>query len=110
MGLDAIYCKPRTSIADKTNRIHPYLLHDLAISRPDQVWCADITHIPMPRGSVYLCTVVDWHTRCVLGWAVRNTMDVLSLCLLALERAKAFAGCVPEIFNTDQGSQFTRDE
>ena len=109
MGMEAIYCKPRTSIVDKANRIYPYLLRDLAITRADQVWCADITYIPMPRGSAYLCAVMDWRTRCVLGWAVSNTMDV-SLCLLALERAKAFAGCVPEIFNTDQGSQFTSEE
>ena len=109
MGLEAIWCKPRTSIVDKANRIHPYLLRDLEVTRADQVWCADITYIPMPRGSAYLCAVMDWKTRCVLGWAVSNTMDV-SLCLLALERAKAFAGCVPEIFNTDQGSQFTSEE
>lgn len=109
MGIEAIYCKPRTSIVDKANRIYPYLLRDLAVTRADQVWCTDITYIPMPRGSAYLCAVMDWHTRCVLGWAVSNTMDV-SLCLLALDRAKAFAGCVPEIFNTDQGSQFTSEE
>jgi len=109
MGIEAIYCKPRTSIVDKTHRIYPYLLRELAITRADQVWCTDITYIPMPRGSAYLCAVMDWHTRCVLGWAVSNTMDV-SLCLLALDRAKAYAGCVPEIFNTDQGSQFTSEE
>lgn len=109
MGIEAIYCKPRTSLADKANRIYPYLLRDLAITRADQVWCTDITYIPMPRGSAYLCAVMDWHTRCVLGWAVSNTMDT-SLCLLALERARTFAGCVPEIFNTDQGSQFTSEE
>lgn len=109
MGIEAIYCKPRTSIVDKAHRIYPYLLRELAITRADQVWCTDITYIPMPRGSAYLCAVMDWHTRCVLGWAVSNTMDV-SLCLLALDRAKAHAGCVPEIFNTDQGSQFTSEE
>jgi putative transposase len=109
MGLEAIYCKPRTSIVDKTHRIYPYLLRDLAITKPDQVWCADITYVPMPRGHAYLCAVMDWHTRCVLGWSVSNTMDV-ALCLSALNKAKAFAGCVPEIFNTDQGSQFTSEE
>ena len=109
MGIEAIYCKPRTSIVDKANRIYPYLLRDLAITRADQVWCTDITYIPMPGGSAYLCAVMDWHTRCVLGWAVSNTMDT-SFCLLALERARRFAGCVPEIFNTDQGSQFTSEE
>lgn len=108
MGLEAIYCKARTSIADKEKRIYPYLLRELEISRPDQVWCADITYVPMPRGHAYLCAVMDWATRCVLGWALSNTMDV-SLCLLALERAKMRAGCVPEIFNTDQGSQFTSE-
>ena len=106
MGMEAIYCKPRTSIPDKTQRIYPYLLRDVEVTRADQVWCADITYVPMPRGHAYLCAVMDWHTRCVLGWAVSNTMDV-TLCLEALERAKARAGCVPEIFNTDQGSQFT---
>ena len=109
MGLEAIWCKPRTSIPDKAHRIYPYLLRELKVERADQVWCADITYIPMQRGSAYLCAVMDWHTRCVLGWAVSNTMDT-SLCLLALERAKAKAGCVPEIFNTDQGSQFTSEE
>lgn len=109
MGIEAIYCKPRTTIVDKANRIYPYLLRDLAITRADQVWCTDITYVPMPQGNAYLCAVMDWRTRCVLGWAVSNTMDV-SLCLLALERAKAFAGCVPEIFNTDQGCQFTSEE
>jgi putative transposase len=106
MGLAAIYCKPRTSIPDKTHRIYPYLLRELAITKPDQVWCADITYVPMPRGNAYLCAVMDWHTRCVLGWSVSNTMDV-GLCLSALNKAKAFAGCVPKIFNTDQGCQFT---
>ena len=106
MGLEAIYCKPRTSLPDKTHRIYPYLLRDVKVTRADQVWCADITYIPMPRGRAYLCAVMDWHTRCVLGWAVSNTMDV-TLCLEALERAKAYAGREPEILNTDQGSQFT---
>lgn len=109
MGVEAIYCKPRTSIPDKAHRLYPYLLRDLAITRPDQVWCADITYVPMPRGHAYLCAVMDWHTRCVLGWAVSNTMDT-ALCLDALHKAKARAGCVPDIFNTDQGSQFTSEE
>lgn len=109
MGMEAIYRKPRTSIPDQTHRIYPYLLRKLPISRADQAWCADITYVPMPRGHAYLCAVMDWHTRCVLGWAVSNTMDV-AFCLLALERARERAGCVPEIFNTDQGSQFTSQE
>ena len=103
MGIEAIYSKPRTSIVDKANRLCPYLLRDLAITR------ADISYVPMPRGRAFLCAVMDWHTRCVLGWAVSNTMDV-SLCMLSLEHAKVSAGCVPEIFNTDQGSQFTSEE
>jgi putative transposase len=109
MGLEAIYCKPRTSIVDKVHRIYPYLLRNRDISKPDEVWCADITYVPMPQGHAFLCAVMDWHTRCVLGWAVSNTMDV-TLCLTALERAKKRAGCVPAIFNTDQGSQFTSEE
>jgi len=109
MGLEAIYCKPRTSLVDKANRIYPYLLRNKEVSKPDEVWCADITYVPMPHGHAFLCAVMDWNTRCVLGWAVSNTMDV-ALCLRALERARARAGCVPEIFNTDQGSQFTSEE
>lgn len=109
MGVEAIYCRPRTSIPDKTHRIYPYLLRDLRVTKPDQVWCTDITYVPMPRGHAYLCAVMDWNTRYVLGWAVSNTMDV-GLCLQALTNAKAHAGCVPEIFNTDQGSQFTSEE
>jgi putative transposase len=109
MGVEAIYCRPRTSIPDKTHRIYPYLLRDLRVTKPDQVWCTDITYVPMPRGHAYLCAVMDWNTRYVLGWAVSNTMDV-ALCLQALNNAKAHAGCVPEIFNTDQGSQFTSTE
>ncbi len=98
MGLEAIYCKPRTSLVNKTPRIYPYLLRDLAVTRADQVWCADITYVPMPRGHAFLCAVMDWHTRCVLGWSVSNTKDV-ALCLSALHKAKALAGCVPENFN-----------
>jgi putative transposase len=109
MGLEAIWCKPRTSQPDKQHTVHPYLLRGKEISRPDEVWCTDITYVPMPRGHAFLCAVMDWSTRCVLGWAVGNTMDV-ALCLLALERAVARAGCVPGIFNTDQGSQFTSRE
>ncbi len=109
MGVEAIYCKPRTSIPDKGHRIYPYLLRDLSITKPDQVWCADITYVPMPCGHAYLCAVMDWHTRCVLGWAVSNTMDT-TLCLQALHKAQARTGRVPEIFNTDQGGQFTSEE
>jgi len=97
MGLEAIYCKPRTSIPDDGHRKYPYLLRDLAVERPNQVWCTD------------LCAVMDWHSRRVLGWSVSNTMET-GLCLEALEKAFANTGQVPEIFNTDQGCQFTSEE
>ena len=109
MGQEAIWCKPRTSIADDGHRKYPYLLRNLAIDRPDQVWCADITYVPMPRGHAYLCAVMDWHSRKVLGWSLSNTMGT-DLCLAALERAVSSTGRVPEIFNTDQGCQFTSAE
>ena len=109
MGLETIYCKPRTSIPDDGHRKYPYLLRDLAVERPDQVWCTDITYVPMPGGHAYLCAVMDWYSRKVLGWAVSNTMET-GLCLEALEKALATTGRVPEIFNTDQGCQFTSAE
>ena len=109
MGHEAIWCKPRTSIPDDGHRKYPYLLRNLTIDRPDQVWCADITYVPMPRGHAYLCAVMDWHSRHVLGWAVSNTMGT-DLCLEALEMALSSTGRFPEIFNTDQGSQFTSAE
>jgi putative transposase len=109
MGVEAIWCKPRTSIPDETHRKYPYLLRKLKIDRPNQVWCADITYIPMAHGHAYLCAVMDWHSRKVLGWEVSNTMDT-GLCLGALKRALVSTGCTPEIFNTDQGSQFTSEE
>ncbi len=109
MGLETIYCKPRTSIPDDGHRKYPYLLRDLAVTRPDQVWCTDITYVPMPGGSSYLCAVMDWYSKKVLGWAVSNTMET-GLCLEALDNALANTGKVPEIFNTDQGCQFTSAE
>ncbi len=109
MGVEAIYCKPRTSIPDKAHSKYPYLLRDLAVTESNQVWCTDITYVPMPHGSAYLCAVMDWHSRKVLGWAVSNTMDT-GLCLEALHKALDSTGCVPKIFNTDQGSQFTSSE
>ena len=109
MGHEAIWCRPRTSIPDDTHRKYPYLLRKLKIERPNQVWCADITYVPMAKGHAYLCAVMDWHSRKVLGWAVSNTMDTV-LCLGALNKAIANGGCVPEIFNTDQGCQFTSQE
>jgi putative transposase len=109
MGIEAIYCKPRTSIPDDGHRKYPYLLRNLAVVRPDQVWCTDITYVPMPGGHAYLCAVMDWYSRKVLGWAVSNTMET-GLCLEALENALTATGRVPEIFNTDQGCQFTSAE
>lgn len=107
MGLETIWCRPRTSIPDVEHRKFPYLLREVEVKRPDQVWCADITYVPMPRGHAYLCAVMDWHSRKVLGWAVSNTMDQ-ELCQSALEAAvRQSEGRLPEIFNTDQGSQFT---
>jgi putative transposase len=109
IGHEAIWCKPRTSIPDHGHRKYPYLLRDLKITRPDQVWCTDITYVPMPGGHAYLCAVMDWHSRKVLGWAVSNTMET-GLCLEALDNALASTGNVPGIFNTDQGCQFTSAE
>jgi putative transposase len=109
IGHEAIWCKPRTSIPDHGHRKYPYLLRNLAITRPDQAWCTDITYVPMPGGHAYLCAVMDWYSRKVLGWAVSNTMET-GLCLEALEQALANTGQIPEIFNTDQGCQFTSSE
>lgn len=109
MGIEAIYCKPRTSVPDDGHRKYPYLLRDLAVQRPNHVWCTDITYVPMPHGHAYLCAVMDWYSRKVLGWAVSNTMET-GLCLEALDNALINTGEVPEIFNTDQGSQFTSAE
>lgn len=105
MGLMAIYQKPRTSQPQPGHKIYPYLLRGLAIKRPDQVWCADITYVRMKRGFLYLVAVMDWHSRAVLSWRLSNTMDA-DFCVAALEEAMNRYG-VPEIFNTDQGSQFT---
>jgi putative transposase len=105
MGLNAIYRKPRTSDPHPAHRIYPYLLRGLAITRANHVWCADITYIPMRRGFLYLVSIMDWYSRRVLSWRLSNTMDV-SFCLDALSEAIDTYG-VPEIFNSDQGSQFT---
>jgi len=105
MGLEAIYQAPRTSDPHPEHRIYPYLLRNMVIKRPNQVWCADITYIPVQRGFLYLVAIMDWATRNVLAWRLSNTMDT-SFCLEALNEALARYG-KPEIFNTDQGSQFT---
>jgi len=108
MGLSAIYQKPNTSKANVEHKVYPYLLRDLAIDRPNQVWCADITYIPMPKGFLYLVAIMDWATRKVLSWRLSNTMEA-DFCVDALEEALQRYGR-PEIFNTDQGSQFTSVE
>jgi len=105
MGIAALGPKPRTTKPAPGHRIFPYLLRHLAIERPNQVWAADITYIPIGRGFLYLVAVIDWASRAVLAWRLSNTMDV-SFCVSALAEALARFG-KPEIFNTDQGSQFT---
>ena len=104
MGLEGLAPKPRTTIPSKENRVYPYLLRGLDIAKPDHVWCSDITYIPMRQGYLYLCAVMDWHSRFVISWRLSNSMDtefVLEVLDEALEKGR------PEIFNTDQGSQFT---
>ena len=105
MGIAALGPKPRTTKPAPGHKIFPYLLRGLSIERPNQVWASDITYIPIGRGFLYLVAVIDWASRAVLSWRLSNTMDV-SFCVSALEEALARFG-VPEIFNTDQGSQFT---
>ena len=105
MGIAALGPKPNTSKPAPGHKIHPYLLRDMTIDRPNQVWASDITYIPIGRGFLYLVAVIDWASRAVLSWRLSNTLDV-SFCVAALEEALARFG-KPEIFNTDQGSQFT---
>lgn len=105
MGLAAIYQQPRTTVRHPEHRTYPYLLRGLRIERPDQVWCSDITYIPMRRGFLYLVAVMDWATRKLLSWRLSNTLEA-EFCIAALEEALARYGR-PDIFNTDQGSQFT---
>jgi len=104
MGLKAIYRRPRTSTPAPGHRIYPYLLSGVEITRPDQVWAADITYIPMARGFLYLVAIIDWCSRYVLSWRLSNTLDA-GFCVEALEEALRKGR--PEIFNTDQGAQFT---
>jgi putative transposase len=108
MGIEALYRKPNTSKKHPTHKIYPYLLRGLTIDRPNQVWATDITYIPMACGWVYLCAIVDWASRRVLAHRVSISMET-SFCLDALEEAFVKYG-QPEIFNTDQGSQFTSDD
>jgi len=107
LGICAIYAKPNTSIPNVQNTVYPYLLRDLEINRPNQVWCADITYIRVKGGFMYLVAVMDWHSRYVLSWELSNTMDRW-FCVDALQSALAYQK--PEIFNTDQGSQFTSED
>jgi putative transposase len=107
MGLKAIYRRPRTSKPGKGHKIYPYLLKGLKITRPNQVWAADITYIPMQKGFLYLVVILDWYSRCVLAWRLSNTMES-DFCMEALK--DALSKVRPEIFNTDQGSQFTSGE
>lgn len=105
MGIAALYPKKRTSTPNAEHVIYPYLLRDLDINRPGQVYATDLTYIPMAKGFLYLVAVIDWYSRKVLSWKISNTMDA-SFCVEALEEAIACHGA-PEIFNTDQGAQFT---
>jgi putative transposase len=105
MGLESVAPKPNTSKPNEEHPVYPYLLRGLTISRPNQVWAADITYIPLARGSAYLVAIMDWHSRRVLSWRLSNTLDA-SFCIEALQEALARFRR-PEIFNSDQGSQFT---
>ena len=106
MGIRAIYRRPRTSKPGLGHKVYPYLLKGMKITRPNQVWAADITYIPMARGFLYLVAIMDWYSRYVLSWRLSNTLDV-DFCVEALEEALKKGR--PEIFNTDQGSQFTSE-
>jgi putative transposase len=108
MGVEALYRKPNTSKPAPGHKIYPYLLRKLAVTRPNQVWAMDITYIPMARGFIYLAAVLDWFTRRVLAWRVSITLEA-DFCIAAVEEALTRHG-PPEIFNTDQGSQFTGAE
>ena len=104
MGLEAIFPKPRLSAAGRDHRVYPYLLRGVSVRRPDQVWSADITYVPLPSGFMYLAATIDWYSRYVVAWRLSNTLDG-SFCLDMLEEALGRGR--PEVFNTDQGVQFT---
>ncbi len=104
MGLEAIYPKKRLSLPNAAHKVYPYLLRGLAITRPDQVWCVDLTYLRLKGGFAYLVAIMDWHSRCVLAWDLSMSMES-HFCVAALE--EALLGGQPEIFNSDQGSQFT---
>ena len=107
MGIQAIYPKPNTSKRNTKHKVYPYLLRSLNIDRPNQVWATDVTYIPMNKGFIYLTVIMDWYSRKVLSWRLSNSMDV-SFCIDALEEALHYYG-KPEIFNSDQGSQYTSE-
>jgi putative transposase len=104
MNLEAIYAKPKLSVADRQHKVYPYLLRDVAIARVDQVWSTDITYVPLTHGFMYLAAIIDWYSRYVISWRLSNTLDG-SFCLDMLE--EALSQGKPEVFNTDQGVQFT---
>src|SRR4051794_14807550 len=106
MGLEAIYPKPRLSAAGRGHKIYPYLLRGVKVERPDQVWSTDITYVPLPSGFMYLAAVIDWFSRYVIAWRLSNTLDG-GFCLEMLE--EALRSGRPEVFNTDQGVQFTAE-
>ena len=106
IGLEAIYRRPNTSKPNPGHKVYPYLLRGLEINRVNQVWATDITYIPMARGFLYLVAILDWHSRYVLAWRLSNTLEV-DFCVAALEEALSKGR--PQIFNTDQGSQFTSE-
>jgi putative transposase len=104
MGLQAVQARKRPTTSTPGHRIYPYLLRDMSIERPNEVWCADITYVPMPLGFLYLVAIMDWFSRYVVAWALSNSLDG-SFCRTALQQA--LQGSKPRVFNTDQGSQFT---
>jgi putative transposase len=104
MGLEALYPKPRLSVPDSQHKVYPYLLRGVNIERPDQVWSTDITYVGLPNGFMYLAAIIDWYSRYVIAWRLSNTLDG-SFCLEMLEEALSLGK--PEVFNTDQGAQFT---
>ena len=108
MGLFAVFAKPNLSKPHPEHKVYPYLLRDVDIIRPNQVWSTDITYIRLGQGFAYLTAVIDWHSRCILSWRISNTLES-SFCVEALEEAIRNYGC-PEIFNTDHGSQFTSED
>jgi len=109
MNIEALVPKPSTSVPAKGHEVFPYLLRKREINTVDDVWCADITYIPMEKGHAYLVAIMDWHSRAVLAWEISNTMDS-AFCVRALKEALRRTGRKPNIFNTDQGSQFTGND